>query len=327
MSSSPRRNPEEHHSDGSLVPTNTETRLRPVRSEVHDRPSPVGLVPRQDSLLVRAARWLEQPEILNAIATSVLGLVSFVVGLFSLWESHPRVVIALGVFAAVICVLQVIAAHNALKKAKSMAEKDADIARLSRKLSRVEEELQISQSKFALYEQMLSRILSNVAIRLNLSSEDRVSIYKREGTTFVLLARHSRNPKFHESKRRAVYPADQGCIARAWEHGEHEITGLPDPRQSPPNYVEAQHKRCNVPLDVASEFTMKSRSYAAFALRHLTIDQPRAVLVFESTNPSRMTVHSCSPVLNDGGRALLEQFLHVFQELEPSPALASEAGY
>jgi hypothetical protein len=210
---------------------------------------------------------------------------------------------------------------------QDLAGRDTEIAQLKNRLGEQDEEIANLKSKFALYQDLLRRTLDATAgKKLGLGPEDRVSVYKHEGDAFQLLARCSRNPNFEGSKGRALYPANQGCISKAWANGEADLHNLPDPVAKSWAY-EAEQQKCGIPLDVARGFRMKSRSYAAFTIRRLSNRKPRAVIVFESIDPTRMTVQTCKPVLQSQLGELLEHFFEVFEEFEPSIGLAGKEGY
>jgi hypothetical protein len=116
-------------------------------------------------------------------------------------------------------------------------------------------------------------------------SNERISIFRREGDALVLLARRSKRPSFDESLGRGRIPLHEGCAGKAWAEGWAYEPCLPDPgpETGPParRWVARMQKEWNVPAEVAEVLTMRSQMYAAFRLE--TATEPVGVVVFEST--------------------------------------------
>src|SRR5690606_38697983 len=72
------------------------------------------------------------------------------------------------------------------------------------------------------YRQLCQYRLHDLAKELGYNSDERVSLYvhRPKLNRFELLERHSPNPKWEHATRR-YYPDNEGCIALAWENGEH----------------------------------------------------------------------------------------------------------
>jgi hypothetical protein len=176
---------------------------------------------------------------------------------------------------------------------------------------------------FALFQDQLSILANDV---FTLTDRERISVYKHDGTAFVMLGRYSKNPVYNK-KGRVIYPDNEGCIAEAWKDGESVIRDLPDPNSDFDTYATAHKTGWNINKQVAKAFQMKSRSYVALAVED-RLQKRIAVVVFEST---------CSNGALDNGRIkkLLDsyegkriaQFLDKMRAQEPSPAYAHEEGY
>jgi hypothetical protein len=114
-------------------------------------------------------------------------------------------------------------------------------------------------------------------------SNERISLFRREGDQLVLLARRSKRPAFDETLGRI--PLEQGCAGKAWSEGSAYEPCLPDPGPDagPPTrrWVTRQEKQWHIPGEVAEQLRMRSQMYAAFRLE--TATEPVGVVVFEST--------------------------------------------
>jgi hypothetical protein len=134
------------------------------------------------------------------------------------------------------------------------------------------------------------RILVDI---LQLFSSGRASLFLHKKDHFILVGRYSPMPAFRRSLGRVTYPDEQGCVARAWERGEAEDPDLPEagPLNLPPKkqWLQRQYQQ-QVPEEIASAFTMRSRSYAAirldFAQRQLGVLVIENEQVTADTKPS-----------------------------------------
>lgn len=126
-----------------------------------------------------------------------------------------------------------------------------------------------------------------LAHALAFSDTERISAYRydHEIKAFRLVSRFSQNPTLNGPGRER-YPADQGCIAQAWETGE-SVAVLPDKRTDEGAYYAKLQDDWGIPLDVAAQFSMVSRHMAGFALPDDRGDYI-AVLIFESARENNL---------------------------------------
>lgn len=120
-------------------------------------------------------------------------------------------------------------------------------------------------------------------------SNERVSLFRWDGTHFILLGRRSACPSYDyaRSPGRASYSDSEGCLGRAWKDSRSEETALPPAGPGKPwleSWVEAQ-TALGVPQSTATALTMPSCSY--FAYRIDGRERSLGVIVFESVNTSR----------------------------------------
>lgn len=126
-----------------------------------------------------------------------------------------------------------------------------------------------------------------LAHKIGFSDSERISAYRydRDVDVFRLVSRFSQNPTLN-GPGRSQYPADQGCIARAWETGE-AVAVLPDRRTDETAYFAKLEDEWGIPRDVAQQFSMVSRHMAGFALEDERGDYI-AVLIFESARENAL---------------------------------------
>ncbi len=117
---------------------------------------------------------------------------------------------------------------------------------------------------------------------LELSTNDRVSIYYEYDNEFYLLARHSQNPEYAKSHRQK-FSLNQGVIGQAWQHQRHAEKDCPE-FQRKAEYLEYLLNKYGFKEAQALGFAMKSCRYLAFAISDA--DAHAGVIVFESTDPA-----------------------------------------
>lgn len=162
---------------------------------------------------------------------------------------------------------------------------------------------------------------------LNFGGGERVSLYKHSEGRFIMLGRYSENAHF-TSKGRGVYPADEGCIGRAWRStdGYDGIDGLPDPSDEA-GYAQAQLEQCGMPGETVAKLRMKPRSIAAFTIMDETGTRRSAIIVFESTNPNKFSALGLGEFLRGGKARLVTLLMAAMKNQEPSLELATQEGF
>jgi hypothetical protein len=182
---------------------------------------------------------------------------------------------------------------------------------------------QTEQNYFELFKHQLS-LLANT--ELHFADTERISVYKHDGEAFVMLGRYSKNPDY-DKRGRGLYPDDEGVIGHAWHHGEAADDDLPDFVVVPDDYLEYTRNHWGITEEITRNFTMKSRTYAAFALEHPVRLERVAVVVFESTKVGKLTVDTLRRALETTEGKRIYQFLDMMQSIEPTPSYARSEGF
>jgi hypothetical protein len=194
---------------------------------------------------------------------------------------------------------------------------------LQRRVAELEDIIeQSSQDYFKMFENHLSILIND---KLKLRDTERVSVYKYEEDSFVMLGRYSKNPKYCE-KGRGKYPASEGCIAKAWRCGKAFVDDLPDPDDDNDAYLTALKNNWNINKATARGFKMKSRCYYGFAIENAD-HQRIAVVVVESVNASGLSKGELESAFSNGESKFIRNFLERMRSLEPSVSLARSEGY
>jgi len=204
-----------------------------------------------------------------------------------------------------------------------MWRRSPGIKSLRQRVSQLEDILEQSKEDYyQLFEKQLA-ILAND--KLGLRDTERVSVYKYEESKFIMLGRYSKNPEYCK-RGRGQYPANEGCIAKAWQNGEVFVASLPDPRTEEEHYLDKMKNTWGINKSVARNFKMKSRCYYGFAIENAE-QQRIAVVIIESVNPEGLVKDEINRVLVGGEGKAIANFLERMQRLEPSPSFAKEEGY
>ncbi|HMN49842.1 MAG TPA: hypothetical protein PKD67_11930 [Ignavibacteriaceae bacterium] len=162
---------------------------------------------------------------------------------------------------------------------------------------------------------------------LELKTDSRISLYLHDGNAFYLIARYSDNEKFKKFSKRVVYPADQGCIAKAWELGQYQKDDMPDPQVECGEYLDLLLKEFNIPADVAENFVMKSRSLVGVRLNDSRTKQNLAIVIIESIRQKAFDLTIIEQIKNFTVWKSMCSFLEVNKNLLPKPSDASMKGF
>ena len=84
------------------------------------------------------------------------------------------------------------------------------------------------------------QILMQVAQDLGLGNSERISIYRNEGSFFIMLGRFSIDPQKQKTGR-GYYSINEGCIGRAYQDGESFVLDLPDSSDND-YYIRTSHE-------------------------------------------------------------------------------------
>lgn len=151
---------------------------------------------------------------------------------------------------------------------------------------------------------------------LDFKHTERISVYKVYNNRFKLIARTSVDPTLMEMAR-TEYPIDEGFIGKGWKEGDFFCDNLPDTtvRNGINSYYNKVNSIFSIPRDVVERIRMKSRNFYVYRVDGYD-GNPKAVLVFESLNPTTFTKDSIMEKLRD-----IEEPLMMFIEKNNGIAL------
>lgn len=154
---------------------------------------------------------------------------------------------------------------------------------------------------------------------------ERISVYRHWGKVFQMIGRFSENSDYAEPGR-AVYPADQGVIGKAWSNGT-AVADLPDYSTEPDRYYEVLEDDWGIDRDTAKNLTMKSSSLAACVLYDPKGVNQVAVVVVESTEVGILRKSEVLQELQEKEGKRIYEFLEKMQLEEPNLGNAKERGF
>lgn len=162
------------------------------------------------------------------------------------------------------------------------------------------------------------------------SDSERITMYTHDqgdnGGSFIPFGRFSYNPVFGR-KNRDRYPADQGCIAKAWLHGSHFDNDFPDPIADMSGYKDKCKREYNILPRVVTQLTMKSRLYYACRIMDSGNAKPLAVVVIEATDPKRYTQEELKVIFEDNEREYMTRLVEVLGPRLPKISETREKGF
>jgi hypothetical protein len=197
---------------------------------------------------------------------------------------------------------------------------EQDVRRLKEEKRLLEDRLQQTAQDY--FELIRNRLASFANESLQLTADERISLYSHDGRAFILDGRYSRNRSYDRRSSR-TYTEGQGCLGKAWETGECHIEQLPDPVTELTAYRREHIRSWNMPRDVVNRLTMLSLSLHGFRIDDDESYEPLAVIVFETVKPRFPNIEALTEFVKQSREMQsLKKFLLEMQPLRPSPTLS-----
>jgi hypothetical protein len=182
-----------------------------------------------------------------------------------------------------------------------------------------------SDSKSINCYRLFSNWLYSYSEHLNLSTNERVSLYKLDMDLFSCIGRYSENEIFN-SKPNRLYPRDQGGISRAWEVGVFEDTSAPDPSVNMDDWINHNVREYNFTEDELINIRMKSRAFYGVRLKNSS-NTTVAVVLFESLSASGLPFGKIKKLLNEKETKNLVALVDSLSGHIPNLESAKEEGF
>ena len=251
-------------------------------------------------------------EAVNPIAVVLLGVVKIFYAELGKWAFF-LILVSLGLYIPSIIKI--------IKNKKRSSELEKSIEKLTQEKEAFENSILKYQEGFVNF---FNSYLALIFNKLELSDDERISIYHHQKDHFSLLCRYSTNPKFIK-KGRPTYPDNQGFIGIGYQKGFLHINNLPNPDNQLDRYTEEVSRQCEIKDDVLRNLSMKSRSYSVYAIEHPIKKNRLAVVVFES---NKYNFDKCSEI-NVLLSELAEQvvsYIYYSDDIRPELSFAKQQG-
>lgn len=223
-----------------------------------------------------------------------------------------------------LCVLGIGGAILAYKRSGAIRHLKAEKARLESELDQTQRQIgALVQNASETWRLKLHRIFAG----MGLDASFRISIYRygHDTQTFTMLGRYASITEYND-RGRGVYPANSGCIGRAWSsvEGEAFVEDLP---QDVDAFVQVNSENWGMDADEVRALKMKSRSVYAFTIMDAMSINRTAVIVFESTKSNASDVGTLRVAVNETFRSDILSDLTSLKFIEASPSIAQAAGF
>jgi hypothetical protein len=160
------------------------------------------------------------------------------------------------------------------------------------------------------------------------ANTERISLYIHDAgcQKFIQLGRVSYNPEFGKLGKR-LYSDNEGCLGLTWNNGEGFSDHYSNPETDLDTYLERM-KRENINKTIVRAFNMKSRLYYGYRVMDVIDRNPLAVIIVESTDPSRYSKDELHKVFTLSNRALfISRFIEKIYPCLPKLQNAKEEGF
>jgi hypothetical protein len=172
---------------------------------------------------------------------------------------------------------------------------------------------------------LFSNYLYGYYERFELTSNERVSLYKLDMDRFSCIGRHSDNEIF-KAKPSRLYPNNEGCIAKAWQIGKVQDASAPNPKDGLESWVSYNIDKFNFSEEILMNIKMKSRSFYGFRLRN-TQNETIAVLMFESLDPDGLKFGKFDRFFNEHEKKNITHLVKSLEKHIPSLEMARQEGF
>jgi hypothetical protein len=137
---------------------------------------------------------------------------------------------------------------------------------------------------------------------------ERITLYVHDGQRFRPVGRFSFN-QAHIKRGRTYYPENQGCIGEAWKH-DWCFKILSDFEVDQAGWYK-ENAKLGMKKTVCDKLSMKSALLCACTLSNSQNPKPVAVLVVESTDPSRYSEDELKLILTEDRRSYIARLVEM----------------
>jgi len=184
---------------------------------------------------------------------------------------------------------------NLNSKNIKLEKENLNVNSLKKRINSISEDSVSLQNQLSsLHTQLVTTWLKSCFRNLNLTTNERVTIYYHVDNHFYVLARHSQNPVFSVIHRQK-FSVNHGVISIAWGHRECiDIEGCPLYNKDPDSYKKYMKDTYGYPESSIDDLAMKSCQFIAVAI--VEADNPVGVIVFESNKNDKFKLQKISQI-------------------------------
>ncbi|EGQ8122385.1 hypothetical protein V9R51_003663 [Vibrio cholerae] len=175
------------------------------------------------------------------------------------------------------------------------------------------------------YELFSRYIFNNYFSKFELTSDERISLYKMDLELFLCVGRHSDNERYKTRPTR-LYPRNAGCIEKIWQTGYFEDVNPYDPEKDLVKWKQYNIDNFSLDNETLDKIKMKSRALQGFRIQNSQM-QTIAVLVFESINPDGLKLSRIKNAMTPREKQNLCHLLESLESHMPSLEMASSEGF
>ncbi|MFW1341048.1 hypothetical protein ACEV9T_22695 [Vibrio parahaemolyticus] len=175
------------------------------------------------------------------------------------------------------------------------------------------------------YELFSRYIFNNYFSKFELSSNERISLYKLDMDLFLCVGRHSDN-ELYKTRPNRLYPRNVGCIEKIWQTGYFEDVNPHDPETALGDWKQYNIDEFSLDNETLDNIKMKSRALQGFRIQNSQMDTV-AVLVFESINADGLKLSRIKNAMTPREKANLCHLLESLDSHMPSLEIASSEGF
>lgn len=186
-----------------------------------------------------------------------------------------------------------------LRQTKQKENSESKCKELMETNQKQAEEIQKLENKiqdiYRIYSNVFTEHLASLFFKLNLTDNERISMYKFQDDYFYIIGRYSINPDLKEINR-DKYPKE-GLIYKAWCDGEYFLNDSPEfKRNKAYNFFNNIAPINKVTFD---SLTMKSRSYYLKAFTNTKKIDRIAIIIIESKKNKTLAKNEIDIVLKE----------------------------
>ncbi len=210
------------------------------------------------------------------------------------WKELNTSLVVIGILLGVIGII--ISAYEK-RKQKKLTELTEELADTKAKLEKIKVEF------YNLCSDSIKDIFQSFFATTN--GNGRVSLYKHDGNSFMLLGRAVDNPVYNK-RGLEIYSDTEGFIAKGWQQGTFEVHGIPKwTGKIGTEYRNFMKEKCEITDERLKNLTMKSRAFYVYRFNSPNAQNPYGIIVFEKLNDTQIQTATIDAIFASHGSQIV----------------------